>query len=254
MNFPSNTLEILRSLVIRNLKVRYKGSVVGFFWTFLNPLLTTLILYIVFSYIVKIGIKGYPLFLLSALLPWGFFSASLGDASRSLVDNAPLVKKAYFRREILPISYVVSNFVNFLIGICVLLPLVIVLRPHVLTSIFCLPVVLAAHLLFTTGLALFLSCANVYLRDVSHVTEISLMLWFYLTPVFYPVSMVPSRFHGLYMLNPMASIITMYRNMLFDGIVPSAESLFGIAAVSAVLLSACYLIFRKYEPSLAKYI
>lgn len=146
-------LEILKNLVLRNLRVRYKGSILGFFWVLLNPLLTMLVLYVVFSQIMRIEIQQYPLFLLSALLPWTFFSSSLTDATHCIIDNANLVKKIYFPREVLPISYVLSNFINLLFSLLALLFVLIIFRIQALRFIYFLPIILFVHLLFAIGFA-----------------------------------------------------------------------------------------------------
>ncbi|MDP2924102.1 MAG: ABC transporter permease [Candidatus Omnitrophota bacterium] len=244
--------EILKNLVLRNLRVRYKGSILGFFWVLLNPLLTMLVLYVVFSQIMRIEIQQYPLFLLSALLPWTFFSSSLTDAACSIIDNANLVKKVYFPREILPVSYVLSNFINLLFSLLALLFILLIFRIQALRFIYFLPLILIIHLIFTIGLALLLSCANVYFRDVSHILGIILMFWFYLTPVFYSIDMVPQNFRSIYLLNPMVSIITMYRNVLFEGKIPGMINILIVMLVIIITLLFGYFVFKRYEPSFAK--
>lgn len=244
--------EILKNLVLRNLRVRYKGSILGFFWVLLNPLLTMLVLYVVFSQIMRIQIPQYPLFLLSALLPWTFFSSSLSDASHSIIDNANLVKKVYFPREILPVSYVLSNFINLLFSLLALLFILTVFRIQALRFIYFLPLILIIHLIFTIGLALFLACANVYFRDVGYILGIILMFWFYLTPVFYSIDMIPQNLCSIYLLNPMVSIITMYRNVLFDGRPPSTINISIALSVIIITLLFGYLVFKRYEPFFAK--
>jgi len=244
--------EILKNLVLRNLRVRYKGSILGFIWAFLNPLLMMLILYIVFTKIMKMRIPQYPLFLLSALLPWTFFASSLTDSAHSIIDNANLVKKVSFPRAILPISYVSSNFINLLFGFSIAVPVLIIFRIQYLKFIYFLPLILIIHFIFTAGLALFFSCGNVYFRDVGHILNIMLIFWFYLTPVFYPVEMIPPKFYHIYLLNPMALIITMYRNVLFEGKPPGLMCI-TVAIITAIItLTSGYLIFKRYEPSFAK--
>ena len=244
--------EILTNLVLRNLRVRYKGSVLGFFWAFLNPLLTMLVFYIVFSRVIKIQIKQYPLFLLSALLPWTCFAASLTDAAGCIIDNANLVKKVYFPREILPISYVLSNFINFLFSLAILLPILVICRlPHP-GFIYFLPMILAIHVLFTAGLALFFSCANVYFRDVGQMLNVLLMFWFYLTPVVYPLEMVPQKFYHLYQLNPMTLVVGMYRRVLFSGEAPGAISLAGALLAAGAALLIGHFIFTRCKSGLSK--
>lgn len=239
-------------LVLRHLRIRYRGSILGFLWAFLHPLLTMLVLFVVFTQIVKIQIQQYPLFLLSGLLPWIFFSNSLIDASRSILENANLVKKVYFPREILPVSYVLSNFINLLFGLTAFLLILIIFRMQGLRFIYFLPIILIVHLVFTLGLALFLSCANVYFRDISHILGIVLMFWFYLTPILYPLSMVPQKFYNVYFMNPMALIVVSYRNILFEGRLPLAMNIVVGCLAAMVMLLFGYFVFTKYSPSLVK--
>jgi ABC-2 type transport system permease protein len=243
---------ILKNLVLRNLKIRYKGSVLGFAWGFLNPFLSMLVLYVVFSQIVRIQIQQYPLFLLTGLFPWVSFSNSLTEATRSIIDNANLVKKIYFPRDILPISYVLSNFINLLFGLMVLLFVLVIFRAPSLRFLYFLPIIIIIHLIFTVGLALLVSCGNVYIRDISHILNVALMFWFYLTPVFYPVSMVPPKFHTVYMLNPMVSIISMYRNILFEGNLPSGMNIIIMLLVAMGMLVFGLFVFKRYASSFAK--
>ena len=251
MRFPTS-LNILKNLVLRNLKVRYKGSLLGVFWVLLNPLFTMLVLYIVFSCIVKMNIKQYPLFLLSAILPWSFFSSSLTDASRSIIDDSNLVKKVYFPREVLPLSYVISNFINFLFSLIIILTVLMIFRIQALKYVYYLPLILIIHLVFTLGLALVVSCANVYFRDIGHILGIMLIFWFYMTPIFYPASMIPSQLYRLYLLNPMASIINIYRDVLFEGNAPSPGNLLTLMLFAGAVSLCAYFIFKKYENSFAK--
>ena len=252
MKTSSNYKDILINLTLRNLNIRYKGSVLGFFWAFLGPILTMVILSFVFSRIMRIQIEKYPLFLLSAILPWTFFSTALLQATTSIIENANLVKKVYFPREVLPIASVMSNFANLIFGLLVFIPVLIIYKGQLSASIILLPIILIIHLLFTVGLALFLSCANVYLRDVSHLLGVALMLWFYITPIFYPLSMVPRSLYNIYMLNPMVSIITMYRNVLFDGRPPLFSSMSISFIITIIVLAVGYITFRKHQPGFAK--
>lgn len=253
LTMPQDThREILKNLVLRNLKVRYKNSVLGLFWAFLNPLFTIIVFYVVFSLIIKIQIPQYPLFLLSAFLPWIFFSSALTEATNSIIENANLVKKVYFPRAILPVSYVLSNFINLLLSLLVLLPILLFFRLYIIKFIYFLPVILIIHLIFTTGLALLFCCANVYFRDVSHILTVILMFWFYLTPIVYPISMVPVKFQGLYMANPMAAMANIYRDILFNGRPPQLQELAYVLIFALVTLVLCLRIFKKFESGFVK--
>jgi len=210
------------------------------------------ILSFVFSRIMRIQIEKYPLFLLSAILPWTFFSTALLEATRSIIDNANLVKKVYFPRDVLPIASVLSNFINLLFSLLIFISILIIFKGQMTLSIILLPIILFIHLLFTIGLALFLSCANVYLRDINHLLGVGLMLWFYITPIFYPLSMVPRRLYNIYMLNPMVSTITMYRNVLFEAKPPLFTNILISLITAVVVLAIGYGIFKKYQPGFAK--
>jgi len=244
--------DLLKSLVQRNLSIQYKGSALGFIWILLEPILNMAILSFVFTKIIRFQIDKFPLFILSAILPWNFFSRALSEATSSIIENANLVKKAYFRRELLPISSVLSNFVSLIFSLLVFIPVLVLFKIPLNLSIFFLPVVICSHMLFTLGLAFFLSCVNVYFRDINSIIRFILMLWFYLTPIFYPLSMVPQDLRYIYKLNPMVSIIAMYRNILFEGKIPQFSDLC-IASITGIAVTAVgYVIFRKYQSGFAK--
>lgn len=247
-----NYKDILINLVLRNLRVKYKSSVLGFLWIFLEPILTMVILGFVFSKVMRIQIEKYPLFLLSAILPWTFFSKSLSESTVSIVENANLVKNIYFLREALPMSSVVSNFVNLLVELLIFLPVLILFKVPFNMSIIFLPTILLFHLLFTIGLGLFSSCVNVYFRDVNYLVRFALMLWFYMTPVFYPLSMVPDKVRNIYKLNPMVSIITMYRNVLFEGKSPLFLDMWIAFTSGIIAVIIGYIVFKKYQYGFAK--
>lgn len=247
-----NYKDILINLVLKNLRVKYKGSALGFLWFFLEPILTMLILSFVFSRVFKIQIENYPLFLLAAILPWTFFCRAVTEATTSIVDNANLVKNIYFPKEVLPISCVLSNFVCFLFGFLIFLPILIFFKVPINISIIFLPPVLFFHLLFTIGLSLITSCINVYLRDINHFVKYILMVWFYVTPILYPLSMVPAELHIIYILNPMTPIVVLYRNVLFEGKLPLFLDI-RTAFVSAIIsMLIGYIVFRKFRFSFAK--
>ncbi len=252
MNNPSAYWAILKNLTLRNLRIRYRGTILGFLWAFLNPLLMTAILYVVFSYVIKIKMPQYPLFILSALLPWTFFSSALNDSANSIVDNANLVKKTYFAREILPLSYVLSNFINLIFSLIVLLMVLLIFRIQALQFVWLLPLILIIHLIFTVGLGLVLACANVYFRDVGHILTIGLLFWFYLTPIFYPLEMVPDKFHQIYMLNPMALVITIYRGVLFESRMPRITDFIGLVLMVGAVFGFGYFVFKRNEPYFTK--
>jgi len=250
--------ELLWNLVIKELKVRYKNSILGFLWALLNPLLMMIVFTIVFSILMKaITVEHYPLFLLTGYLPWIFFNNSISEATNSITQNGGLINKVYFPREFLPISKVLSCLVNFLLGLIVLIPFLLVFGIKINSNIVFLPLVLFFHLLFTIGLALFFSAINVFFRDIGNLIEILLLTWMFLTPLWYPVMLVMNmapKYIFIYLLNPMACFVVLYRYILFNpdliGFVGYAVSLVLIATF--VFFLGGYYIFYKLEPEFAK--
>lgn len=219
--------ELLRNLVIRDLKVRYRNSALGVLWSLGNPLLMMLVFTTVFTVMTpySANVKKFPVFFLCALLPWNFFSSSIIGAIRSIVDNAPLVNKVYFPREILPISIVLANLVNFLIALVVLFAFILVFQIPLTKWVLLLPVVIMVQVIFTIGFALIMATANVFYRDTQVIMDVVMLAWFFVTPIFYPVQILPRNyeFWGMTLdvwrwvniLNPMASIIATYRVILY---------------------------------------
>ncbi|MCX6758084.1 MAG: ABC transporter permease, partial [Candidatus Nealsonbacteria bacterium] len=202
--------DLLFALTTKELKTRYKSAFLGFLWAFLNPLLQMAVLSIVFMFIVRIPVKNYPLFLFCGLLPWTFFSQSLISGTGSLTANRDLIKKSAFPREILPLSVILSNLINLILSLAILLPAILIFA-NISWPLILLPFAILLHVIFTVGIVLIASSLDIYYRDVSFIIQALTMAWFYLTPVIYPLSMVPQRFAGLYAANPMAGITSLYR-------------------------------------------
>ncbi|MHB1295284.1 MAG: ABC transporter permease [Anaerolineae bacterium] len=257
--------DLVVSLVVRDLKVRYKNSVLGFLWSLLNPLLLMLVFTVVFTIMLPSdSTPSYPVFVLCALLPWNCFSAAVSTSVSSIVQNATLVKKVYFPREILPIATVLSSLANFVLALPVLFLLMAVFRVHFTVWIVYLPVIMLVQVAFTIGVALMLSTLNVFYRDTSVIIDVVMQAWFFLTPVFYPIDLIPeaTTLFGLvlplrrivYILNPMASIVASYRSILYgftNGAPPAAPAFdfFTRTAVTALLvLVAGYWVFSRYSP------
>jgi lipopolysaccharide transport system permease protein len=201
---------------LREIRVRYKQSVLGGLWAILQPFSTMVIFTLVFGVIIKVPTNGmpYPVFFYSALLPWTFFSAAIGSAIPSLTGNLNLVTKIYFPREILPIASIAAAFIDFLIAALLYVVIMIVYHVPVKTSIFWLPVLLLMQILLTLGISFIGAALIVAYRDIRFIVPLALQLWMYLSPVAYPLSSVPEKFRFLYMLNPMAGIIDSYRTIL----------------------------------------
>jgi ABC-type polysaccharide/polyol phosphate export permease len=165
--------ELIRNLIIRDLKVRYKNSVLGVLWSLLNPLLMTLVFTFVFTVMIPQRIDKFPVFFMCGFLPWSFFSSAVTDGTRSIVRNASLIKKVYFPREILPLVDVLSNLVNFLLALIVLFAMLLVFRVKLTPALLMLPFIILAQVMFLVGMALLLSTANVFYRDTQHIMVLS---------------------------------------------------------------------------------
>jgi ABC-type polysaccharide/polyol phosphate export permease len=250
--------ELLRNLVSRNLKVRYRNSVLGVLWSLLNPLLMTLVFTIVFTLMIPSNIPNYPVFFMCGFLPWTLLSSSLTEGTGSIINNAALIKKVYFPREILPISDVISNLVNFLIALIVLFAMLYVFRMKLTAAVFMLPLIILTQVMFVTGLTLMLATANVFYRDTQHILTILLQAWFFLTPIFYPITVLPKSAQILGFtvdiqlwvrrLNPMASLIASYRDVLYRGETTGID--FFLRTFVTCLLAAVigYAIFYRFSP------
>lgn len=218
---------LLQNLIVRDLKVRYKNSALGVLWSLLNPLLMAVVFSMVFKRAFGGDLRQYYVFFLVGIMPWNFFNGSLLAGTTAMVNNAALIKKVHFPRELLPVAAVLSNLVNFLITLIVLLIFLYASGLHLTVNALWLPVILLTQLIFTLGLCLLLGSINVFYRDVLMILDIVLLAWFFLTPVFYPFeqfdSMGTLNVLGLVVepsrlmrwLNPMASIIDGYRTVLW---------------------------------------
>src|ERR1035441_9680648 len=190
--------QLIWVLALKELKVRYKRSVLGFTWALLNPALTMLVLTLVFSTILRFGIPHYSIFLLSVLLPWTFFSQSLSYAVESIVGNGELIKKISVPKLVFPVAAVVSNVINLLLSFIPLALIVIGMRHPFYATWLYLPVPMLALIIFTLGMTFFFAAANVYYRDVAHIVQVVLSAWFYLTPIIYALDFIPPNRQWLF--------------------------------------------------------
>ena len=246
--------EMIASFVRRDLRGRYKGSVLGFLWTFINPLLQLLVYTIVFSTILKSGIDDYYLHLFVALIPWIFFSSSVLGGAVSILAQKDMVKKIYFPREVLPIFTVTTNFINMLL--CFIVVLAVVLfsgRIPDPLGLLCLIPVFAVEYLLSLGMAFFVSAVTVYLRDMEHILGILMMAWQYLTPVLYNLDTISDpRVRFIFNLNPMTPIIEAYRDILYWCKVPNMANLLWALALGVAVLVVGWITFAKLKRRFAE--
>ncbi len=257
--------QMIFSLVKKDLRGRYKGSALGFLWTFLNPLLQLVVYSIVFSTIFRNNIEKFYLYLFIGLLPWMFFSSSLTVGSVSVISSKDMVKKIYFPREVLPIAYVTSSFVNMLLCFLVVFIVMIIggIDPNSTfhwTALLYLPIVMIVEYVLALGFAMLASALTVYFRDLEHILGIITMAWMYATPILYDVSMIQNilvekgmgNLMHLYMLNPMTPIIVAYHQILYYGQAPDLSTLLSAVVLGLFFLILGYLVFRKLQRGFAE--
>jgi lipopolysaccharide transport system permease protein len=245
--------ELLWSWVVRDIKVRYKQSLLGIAWAILQPLSATLLFAVIFSHFVQVDTGGipYPIFYYSAMLPWTLLSSSISFGATALVSNMNLVTKIYFPREIFPIAAVAASFVDFTVASIVFIGMMIFYQVPVSWNIVFVPFIVAMQTILTLGIVLAASALMVFFRDIRFVVPLGLQLWLYATPIIYPVSQVPERWRGLYMLNPMAGFIDSYRRVVLTARSPEIPHLLSAAGISLILFLAAYWYFKRAEASFA---
>lgn len=245
--------EMIFSLVRKDLRGRYKGSALGFLWTFINPLLQLVVYTLVFSTIMKQGIEDFYLFLFVALIPWIFFSSSLTGGANIILGQKDMVKKIYFPREVLPISYVISCFINMILTFIVIFIVLILSGKGInLNAVIYLPIIMLIEFIMSLGVALLSSSITVYFRDLEHILNIVGMAWMYLTPILYPIDMVPKQYNFIFNLNPMTPVISAYREILYYGNVPHIETLSHAVIMGIITLILGFSIFSLLKKNFAE--
>jgi lipopolysaccharide transport system permease protein len=245
--------DLLYTLSVHRIKVRYKQSVLGIFWAILQPLSMMLIFTFIFSLIARMPSEGepYAIFAYTALLPWNYFSSAVSNATNSLVSHSQFVTKVYFPREILPMTYVIAALFDFAVATTLLIGLMIYyhVRPTV-NAFYAVPIILILSC-FALAMSFLLSATQVRIRDVGVAVPLLLQLWMFATPVIYPLAAVPARLRPLYMLNPMVGVIENFRQVILRGAGPDLRSLITSAVISVVLLVISYLYFKRVEATMA---
>ena len=240
--------ELLRGLIVRNLKVKYQRSMLGFVWTLLNPLLTIGVLTLVFSYFIKVRIEHYWAFVFSGYFVWNFMSQMLSSATYILAEHAPLRRSVAFPSEVLVFATAASRLVEFAIEMAIAVVLLAVAHHHGMpTSFALLPLLVVIQVLLAVGLAMPIATLSVFYSDVQHAMPILLLMLFYLSPVFYPVTMVPDTLQPFYFLNPLAGLLTLFHEVFYAGQWPSASLLAGVTLAALGSCAIGYLIFNRYK-------
>jgi len=256
MKAMSGNWLLLRSLVVKDLKVRYKRSVLGFFWFLLKPLFSMVVYTVVFTRIIRFGgaIEHFSLFLLTGLLPWNFFSASLNSSTRALLDNTRLIRSVYFPRTTLPVAGVVANAVHLALALCVLEAALIAFGHVPGPSIVLVVPATLLMIVMVSGLGMVLAVGNVFYRDVSQLVEILLLAWFYASPIIYPLGrgLVPAPVERLVMFNPLSGLLEIYHACLYSGVWPPAWTWISLLGWTGLFLVVGICVFRRAEPVVVK--
>lgn len=236
--------DLLRELVLRDMKLRYKRSAIGVAWSLLNPLAQLLVFNLVFSFILPLKIQNYTVFLFSGLLAWNWFQSSLSAATGSIVENRDLVQQPGFPAMVLPIATITTHFIHYLMALPVLLIFMFIGGIRLHATIWLLPLVFAVQFLLTLSLAYPLAALQVVFRDIQYLLGVGLLLGFYLSPVFYDVSLLEQRYQVLLRLNPIHVLLDAYRSILIQGQVPANGGLITVLFLSFILLWLGYSVFR----------
>lgn len=245
---------LVYELVLRDLRLRYRGSVLGFAWTLLNPLLFMAIYTLVFSIYLRENIVNYPAFLLAGIVPWQWLAGALGQGTSSIVDGRAYVGKTLFPAGVLVMVPVVSNGVNFLFSLPVLFAFVLLLHVHLGPSLIMLPVLIAIQGIMVLGATLLAATCNVFYRDIQQLIQYILTALFFVTPIFYTPNLVPAKFQFLIAVNPFASLIACYHAILYAGTFPRLYDLGFSLVFSLFLLWLGKTYFLQYKEAFSEYV
>lgn len=245
---------LLYELVWRDLVLRYRGSVLGFAWTLLNPLLFMAVYTLVFSVFLRNGIRAYPLFLLSGMIPWLWVSTAISQAVTSILDGRTFVGKTLLPTELLVMVPVLSNGLNFLITIALLFPISVLLGVNVGWALVFLPLLLVIQLCMTLGFALLVATFNVFYRDFQQIVSYLLMAFVFLTPIFYLRSAVPTSLQWMVKFSPIAALISGYQHVFYFGTPPDWRDLLFAAAFGVVLLLIALSYFNRHRDALVEFV
>lgn len=245
---------LMQQLVGRDLKVKYKRSVLGYLWSLLNPLMMMTVMSVVFSYIFRFNIENFPVYLICGQVLFTFFNESTSMAMSSIIGGAGLIKKVYIPKYILPLSKIISSFVNLLYSLIAVIIIILFFKIKLSWTILLFPIPLIYLLIFSLGIGLILSVAATYFRDVIYLYGILMQAWTYFTPLFYPIEALAEPVQKLVRLNPLYHIITYFRDVVIYGKLPSLETNMICIAYGAVALGIGLLVFKKHQKNFLLYV
>jgi len=242
----------IRDMAFSQLKAKYAGSLLGIFWAIINPLLIMFAITFVFKAVFKTQINNFAFFVLAGVFPWMFFSCAVSEAATSILSQQNVLRQFNLPREIIPLSSILSNFANFLIGWIVVYPVFLFLNPKIIVFFPLLVVALILNLIFICGLGVALAVLNVFFRDLGHLLGVLLMFWFWVTPVFYSMDMIPIKLYWIFQINPMTAYIAFYREVIFKAGVPALTLFIQIFFWAFFSLSLGFLVFAQLESKILK--
>lgn len=245
--------DMIFELTHRELRGKYKGSVLGFLWTYVNPLMQILVYAFVFSQIFRSGIEKFHLYLIVSMFPFNFFTGGVIQGLGSIRYQGDLVKKVYFPRQILPIVSLTVNFVNMLISFLIIYSILLVSGwgIDIKLQVWLLPVMVIEYF-FALGLALMLSAVEVYFRDIEHIVTVLMMIWMYVTPMFYSIEIIPEKFLPVFYCNPMLYVIVMYQQILYYKVAPDMVYMIRGAGSAVAVMVIGSVIFKMLEKRFAE--
>lgn len=244
--------QLLKSNIKKEIRGKYKGSFLGVLWSFVNPLLMTLVYAIVFPFILKNSQENYVTYLVVGILPWNFFTTVIAQGTTTILANAGIIKKVYFPREILPVSVATSGLINFIISFPIIIIFLLCSGIGLSWYIVFVPFIILTEYLLLLGLIFITSAIDIYIRDAEYIINFIINMLFYATPVLYSTDLFPPKMAWIFKLNPMATIIQCYRDVLFYKSMPHIKSLFVVFVACIVLLVLGTKIFHKLEKGFAE--
>ena len=245
--------EFILSLIKANLKLRYRASFLGYLWTLINPLLILVVFTIIFTKILSaMPIKKFPVFMMAGYLPWNFTIAAIINSTYSLTSNKNFINLIELPKELFPIAEVCSQAISFILTLPILLIGLLYFRVSITPYILYIPFIFFIQFVLTLGISIFVSFMYIFFRDLKHMLEVGLTILFYITPIFYPLSIVPEKYRIIYYLNPFSSIVTSYQNVIIFGKNPELFDILYPAILGVVILILAYGYFIKMEDSFAE--
>jgi ABC-type polysaccharide/polyol phosphate export permease len=245
MSARTHQLDLIINLARRNFSLQFRGSFLGLLWAVLLPVIQLVVFVFLFQRVVPLGIENYPAFVYTALLPWNWFSASIVSAGDLFFVHRDLVRRPNFTPSTLAFVAALTNLLRYLVALPIIFVLVAISGRAITWAVLLLPFIILIQGTLIVGLSLFIATWNVFYRDVQQIAGVAVMLWFYLTPVFYSLENVGREYRIAFMLNPMAGLVQSYRAILYEGTVPDWSGLLVASTIAVAALGIGYLSYRR---------